>query len=187
MNAKQKMFCREYLIDLNASQAAIRAGYSAKNADVTGSRLLVNVGIAKFIQQLMTQRAEKVGVTAQSVIQEIAKMAFANMADYIRVDGDSIRPDMSRVTRDQFAAVQEFTVDIRREKGEAGTVGDEIEKLRFKIADKRANLELLGRHLKLFTDQLNLGGQSGNPLQLVSAEMPDDVAAALYKELLKKT
>jgi len=78
------MFCREYLVDLNATQAAIRAGYRAKNADVTGPKMLGKVGIAEFIQQLMTQRAEKVGVTAQSVIEEIAKMAFANMADYTR-------------------------------------------------------------------------------------------------------
>jgi len=84
LNIKQEMLCREYLIDLNASQAAIRAGYSAKNADVTGPKMLGNVGIAEYIQQLMTQRAEKVGTTAQSVIEEIAKMAFTDMADYIR-------------------------------------------------------------------------------------------------------
>ena len=184
LTPRQQMFCREYVIDLNATQAAIRAGYSAKTADVAGPRLLGNVRVAELIQTLMDKRSERVGITADAVLAEIAKMAFANMQDYTSVEGDSIRPNMSRVTRDQMAAIQEFTVDVRREKGSDGSVGDEIEKLRFKLADKKASLELLGRHLKLFTDKVELTGKDGAAMQVISADMPADVAATLYKELL---
>lgn len=184
LTPRQQIFCREYIVDLNATQAAIRAGYSKNNADVSGPRLLVNLRVAECIQQLMDQRSDRVGITADAVLAELAKMAFANMEDYVRIEGDSIRPDMSRVTRDQMAAVQEFTVDIRREKGSEDSAGDEIEKLRFKLADKKGNLELLGKHLRLFTDRFEHSGPDGKPLTLITAEMPPEEAARLYRELI---
>lgn len=71
LSAKQEQFCREYLVDLNATQAAIRAGYSAKTAQEQASRLLSNVMVAARVAELKAQRADKVARTAQDVLNDI--------------------------------------------------------------------------------------------------------------------
>jgi phage terminase small subunit len=71
LSAKQEQFCREYLVDLNATQAAIRAGYSPKTARSQGQRLLTNVDVQEFVQAAKTERADKVARTAQDVLNDI--------------------------------------------------------------------------------------------------------------------
>jgi len=75
ISAKQQRFADEYLVDLNATQAAIRAGYATRNADVTGPRLLGNVGIAAAIEAGRAKQAERTGITADRVIAELAAIA----------------------------------------------------------------------------------------------------------------
>ncbi len=79
LTPKQERFCREYLIDLNASQAAIRAGYSTKGAVSFGSQLLGNINIQKRINELKTQRAERCDISADSVLRELVKTAFMDI------------------------------------------------------------------------------------------------------------
>lgn len=74
---KQKRFCEEYLIDLNATQAAIRAGYKPKNARSSASENLTKPDIQQYLQQLMQQRSQRTGITADDVISELAKIAAA--------------------------------------------------------------------------------------------------------------
>jgi len=74
LTPKQKMFCKEYLIDLNAAQAAIRAGYSKKTAKEQGHRLLTNVHIADYVQKNMNKRSEKTEITADYVLNGIKKV-----------------------------------------------------------------------------------------------------------------
>lgn len=71
LNAKQQRFVQEYLIDLNATQAAIRAGYKADNADVTGPRLLGNVGIAAAVEAAIAKRAGRLELSAEKVLADI--------------------------------------------------------------------------------------------------------------------
>lgn len=71
LNAKQEQFCREYVVDLNAAQAAIRAGYSEKTARTIGSKLLTNIDITKKIQALSAKHAKNVGITAEWVLNGI--------------------------------------------------------------------------------------------------------------------
>lgn len=159
LKAKQQTFCEEYLVDLNGAQAAIRAGYSEKTARTIASELLTKPNIQDCIQQLMDKRSKSTEITAERVLQEIAKLGFANMQDYTRTSDGALVTDMSAVTRDQMAAVQEFTSETRTERGDEGSTGDNVEKFRFKLADKRASLDLLGRHLKLFTDKVEHSGK----------------------------
>ena len=77
MTPKQRLFVEEYLIDLNATQAAIRAGYSAKNADKIGSELLGKTRVAAAVMARMKVRSERLAIDADRVLQEIAKFAFA--------------------------------------------------------------------------------------------------------------
>lgn len=71
LNARQQRFVKEYLIDLNATQAAIRAGYKAENADVTGPRLLGNVGVAAAIAEGQAERSERLEITQEKVIKDL--------------------------------------------------------------------------------------------------------------------
>jgi len=116
LTPKQEAFCREYLIDLNASQAAVRAGYKG-DPNTVGPRLLAYVGVRSLIQKLMTERAERVQRTADDVLKDIHKVKDACMAEAF----------------DQ--------------QGNAGMVDP-------KAALKA--LELEGRHLKMFTDKVEV-------------------------------
>ena len=167
MTPKQKIFIKEYLIDLNATRAAISAGYSERTACEQGSRLLANVKVKTEIERSLTKRAEKLDISAEKVLGELSKMAFANMQDYITIrDGDAY-VDLSKLTRDQAAAIQEVTTDSYTVEGENEESAKVITKCKFKLADKRGSLELLGRYLKLFTDKFEAGGPNGEGLRIV--------------------
>lgn len=169
MNVKQRLFCEEWLIDKNGTKAAERAGYGEDNARQTGYEILTKPYIKAYLNILIEEQSERLQITADDVLREIAKLGFANMQDYTKIVDGVLVADLSEVTRDQMAAVQEFTVDVRSERGDAGTTGDNIEKFRFKLADKKGNLELLGRNFKLFTDKTEHTGVDGGPIQTTSS------------------
>lgn len=153
-------FCRAYIIDLNSRNAAIAAGYSAKTAGSQGSRLLKNVKIAARIEELLGKQAAKLDVTAERVLSELAKLSYSNMLDYITINADGHADvDLTKLTREQAAAIQEIKVDATGGTGD----GERRQVLRttFKLADKGINLERLGRHLKLFTDKIEHSGLDG--------------------------
>ena len=93
---KQQRFCEEYLVDLNATQAALRAGYCASSVNKSGPRLLVNVGIQNEIQRLKAQRSERTQIQADAVVTELAKVAFSNIQDYLTVWASSVSSQTAR-------------------------------------------------------------------------------------------
>lgn len=147
LTPKQQMFIKEYLIDLNATQAAIRANYSKRTADRIGPQLLGKTCIAQAIQFEMDKRSKKLEITAERVLEEIAKMAFANIQDIYDENG-ILRP-ISELPREVAAAVQSVKVNLT----EACAVQE------VKLWDKKGTLELLGKHLKLFTDKVEHSGK----------------------------
>lgn len=151
MTPKQSAFVREYLVDLNATQAAIRAGYSARSASTEGERLLRNAEIAAAVQRGMDKRADKVGITAERVLREIEKLAFFDPRKLFDDDGAPIH--VSKLDDDTAAAVAGLDV-VMQGNQDVGFA----QVLKVKLTDKSKNLELLGRHLKLFTDKIEIGG-----------------------------
>ncbi len=152
LTAKQERFVSEYLIDLNATQAAIRAGYAKSGARVEGTRLLANARVAKAVAKGCAKQEQRTEVKADDVIRELVKIGFANMLDYITIgkDGDPY-VDLSSLTREQAAAIGEVTVeDFIDGRGEDAR---SVRKIKFKLADKRGALVDLGRHFALFTDK----------------------------------
>lgn len=149
LTPKQAAFAREYLVDLNATQAAIRAGYSERTAASVGFENLRKPKIADQIRRAMDARAERTEITADRVIAELAKIAFANLADYFHLTpfNDPVI-DLSRATRDQLAALTAIQVDDYTEG--RGEDSREVKRVKIKMADKKAALELLGRHLGLW-------------------------------------
>src|SRR6185312_15735823 len=112
LKARQLRFCQEYLIDLNGSRAAVRAGYSASGAGLQASRLLANDKVSLEIAKLRAAQEKRLEITADRVLKEWGKIAFANLGDYMTVleDGTAI-VDLSGMTPDQAAALGEVTVD----------------------------------------------------------------------------
>ena len=138
MTDKQARFCEEYMIDLNATQAAIRAGYSPKTANEQAARLLANVSIQNRIAQLQAEQSRRTGVSADRVVRELAKVAFVNAGDLIDARTASLKRDAAP---DDLAAVQSVKVK---------TFGEDGLEQEVKLADKLKALDLLGRHLGMF-------------------------------------
>lgn len=165
---KQQRFVQEYLVDLNATQAAIRAGYSKIKAGSLGFNLLKKSEINAAIEAAEAERAERTKVTADKVVAELAKIGFANMADYMRAgaNGDPYL-DFSELTRDQAAALVEVTVeDFKDGRGEDAR---DVRRVKFKLADKRAALVDLGKHLGMFVERHEHTGKNGGPIETVDA------------------
>jgi phage terminase small subunit len=156
---RREIFILEYLKDLNATRVAIAAGYSEKGARVQGVRLLTNANVKQRIEEALAKKIEKLDITVERVLCELSKLAFENMADYTKAQADgSAYVDLSNLTREQWAAVQEITSEVFVDHYEGE--GEErqpvhVKRTKFKLADKRGSLELLGKYLKLF------GGDAG--------------------------
>jgi phage terminase small subunit len=171
LNHRQHRFVQEYLVDLNASQAAIRAGYSVRSAGSAASEYLAKPEIIAAIEAANAERMSKLKLTGDMVIEEMRRLAFANMQDFMSftAEGDPYL-DFSVLTREQAAALQEVTVeDYTEGRGEDAR---DIKRIRFKLADKRAALSDLGRYFKLWVDRtehelVNL------PPPVLNAEFPD--------------
>ena len=144
MTQKQKRFIEEYLIDLNATQAAIRAGYSPDTAQQTGSENLSKPVIRAQIDRAMAERSKRTGVNAERVVQELAKIAFVNATEVIDPKTATVKED---ALPEDTAAIQSVKV---KTFGEDGLERD------IKMADKIKALELLGKHLGMFQNNVNV-------------------------------
>lgn len=162
MTPKQKLFVKEYLVDLNATRAAISAGYSENGASVAGVRMLANAKVKAEIEKALAKTCAKLEITVEKVLGEIAKLSFSNMQDYIVVSDDGYAyADLSKLTREQAAAIQEINTDTYTERTGNDDETRIVKKCKLKLTDKRASLELLGRYLKLFTDKIEHSGTVG--------------------------
>jgi len=147
LNRKQQLFVDEYLIDLNATQAAIRAGYSVHTAKEIGCENLSKPNIQEAIAKAMAERSKRTGVNQDRVVLELAKMAFVNIADVVDIETGAIRED---ATEEDLACIQ--SIKYKTSQGASGiTLEREV-----KIADKKQSLELLGRHLGMWNDKIDL-------------------------------
>lgn len=165
-NAKHERFAHGIVAGKSGREAYREAGYSATDgaADTNASRLLKKAQVAARIAELKGKAAEAAGITAKRVLDELAKIGFANIEDYIRItsDGDPA-VDLSKMTRDQAAAVAQISVeDFKDGRGEDAR---DVRKITFKLHDKRAALVDLGKHLGLFKDQVEVAGKNGGPIE----------------------
>ena len=148
MTKKQKIFADEYLIDLNATRA-YKVAYPAVKRDETaaqaGSRMLRNVKVAAYIQKRMEERQKRTEITQDRVLEELAAIAFARATDYAEIKGECVRiKDTDTLDEQQIRAIAGI---------KEGKYGIEL-----KLNDKEKALELLGRHLGMFKDKLEVSG-----------------------------
>jgi phage terminase small subunit len=99
LTAKQATFVREYLVDKNATQAAVRSGYSPKTAESQGSRLLRNAKVAEAVAAGVDKQAERTGITADRVLEELAKIAFVSLTPRDEDDEDEEDANLALLVR----------------------------------------------------------------------------------------
>lgn len=145
LKPKQQRFVDEYLIDLNGTQAAIRAGYSAKTARSIASELLTKPDIQEAIKSAQATLAESVGVTPEKIVKEYARLAFSNMRDFATFGPDGIElKNLADMDPDAARCVAEIS------EGKQG--------LKFKLHDKKGALDSLAKHLGMFVDKTEVSG-----------------------------
>lgn len=163
LNDKQQRFVDEYLKDLNATQAAIRAGYSANRADSMGYENLRKPEIADAIAESMKARSARTGITQDRVLQELARIAFFDPRKMFHGDGSP--KAIHELDDDTAAAVSGLdVVNIGNSDVGIGQV------LKYKVADKGAALANAMRHLGMFNDKLDVNVTSSLAERLARAK-----------------
>lgn len=137
---KQKVFCEEYMIDLNATQAAKRAGYSEKTAKDIGCQNLAKLNIQAYISELMDVRSKKAGITALDVLQELKNYAYSDITETMELD---------------FSAIKNLPIEIRRliisfEKSVTTFEGGEKTTYKIKFVDKMRAFEMINKHIGFY-------------------------------------
>ncbi len=167
LSDKHERFCQEYLVDLNATAAASRAGYKEPNKQ--GPRLLVNVGIAARIEELLAARSERTEITADRVLREIANVAFYNLAEI-----SALRDQLGeRIPINGPADLTLLPEALQR--AVIGWSWDKNGRFTIKFADKLAALDMLGKHLGMWTLKVDHSGSIGflNELAALPTEVLD--------------
>ncbi|HAN5210270.1 terminase small subunit [Escherichia coli] len=177
---KQEMFCREYLIDLNATQAAIRAGYSAKTANRTASENMSKPDIQFRISELKAQRNDSVGINAEYVLNRLIEIDQMDVLDILLQNGE-LKPikDWPKVWRTTLSGMDV----VEMVSADSAALLKKI-----KWPDKVKNLELLGRHVSVqaFKDNVKneVTGADGGPVRTEITNLTPEQAAEAYKKMM---
>lgn len=161
LTPKRRRFVAEYLIDLNATQAAIRAGYSPRTANEQGAQLLTVPAIAAAVAAGAKKATDKLELTAERILEELMRIGYADMGDYIKLDPDGTPLlDWSNLPDGATKVIQEIVQEERYTK-----MGERVLKTRFKIHPKLPALDLLGKRLALWINRHEHTGKDGERLQ----------------------
>lgn len=152
LTEKQRRFADEYLIDLNATQAAIRAGYSVQSAKEIASENLSKPNIREYIEQRLAEHSRRTGANQERIMRELARIAFLNPVEIANFDDATIRESVSP---DDAAAIA--SVKVKRIPTPDGVI---VER-EVKFADKIRALELLGKRFAMWTDKQQIDGSVG--------------------------
>lgn len=163
LTSKQRAFIDQYLIDMNASAAYVRAGFRSRghSAEVNAARLMKHPAVAAAIAEAMERRSQRTMIGADNVLRELARVAFFDIGNAFTADG-ALKPldEMNEDTRRALAGIE-----INEIHDADGIVVGYTKKIR--ISDKLKALELLGKHLGLFDERIKISGDEQNPLVLL--------------------
>lgn len=186
LNARELRFVEQYLIDLNATQAAIRAGYSKKTARSQGQRLLTKADIASALQKAMAARSERTGITADRVLMELELLAFSDISHYV-VDATGTLKLTEDAPKHALRAISGFKRKVRTiPMGKAADITEtEVE---IKLWDKVNPLKFAGRHVGIaaFNERMEFTGKNGKALFPTPSTMTDEELMAELAVYAKK-
>ncbi len=162
LTPKQRRFVDEYLIDSNATQAALRAGYSPKSSRDIGQQLLNKTHIAPVIEARQRAIAAQKGISAERVLQELAVIGFSNIEHYRLNDAYhlTLTADAPEHAMRAIASVKHRIRTIPHDEGETELQHD----IEYRLWDKNVALTNLGKYLKLFIERHEVSGPDGGPL-----------------------
>lgn len=191
LNDKQRRFVDEYLIDLNATQAAIRAGYSQKTAQEQSSRLLSNVMVQEAIAEAMKAREQRTEITQDMVLRELAKIGFSDIRKVVKWGNTEIRINTGEADSENGEPPKKMVEvyhglclkasseidDITA--GAIAEVSEGRDGLKVKLHDKKGALVDIGRHLGMFKDKVEVTGKDGGPITTkTERDLTDEELAA---------
>lgn len=165
LTKKQEVFCNEYIIDFNATRAAIAAGYSQKSATVLGHETLRKPYVQERLQKLIEKRAARVEITQDRVLLEISRIAFFDIRELYDPQTGHLLP-IDELGEDTARALSSIDVSNTRRGANSNLELETIKRIR--ALDKKGALELLGKHLGMFTErqEVELTGKGGLPLEI---------------------
>lgn len=168
LTPKQTLFVQEYLIDLNATQAAIRAGYSAATAQEQSSRLLSNVMVSQEIERLKAERSSEIKIDAAYVLKRLAEIDQMDVLDILD-EKMSFKPlsEWPKIWRQFISGVD--VAEMFEGNGDDRQIVGILKKIKW--PDKVKNMELLGRHVSVqaFKDQVEHTGNIGLGSRMAAA------------------
>jgi phage terminase small subunit len=189
---KQELFAKEYIVDLNATQAAIRAGYSPKTAYSIGEENLRKPEIESYIQHLMDDRSKRTEITADMVLKEYAKLGFSDITNYLKVTTRERMvkydtPDGIVFEKEMMQSVDLYdTEEVDPIKMHAvAEIKQTKDGIALKLHDKKGALDSIARHLGMFNDNLKLTGGLDNSNQNLT-NMDTDERRARIDELNRR-
>lgn len=160
-NQRHELFAQHIAKGSSAIEAYEKAGYKPDR----GAATRLSAKVSNRVSEILTSAANKVEITQARIMDELGKIGFSNMLDYIKPAADGAAyVDLSALDRDKAAAIQEVTVDSYTERNpeKEGEEMRVVKKIKFKLGDKRAALVDLGKHLGMFKETLKLEGVSFN-------------------------
>lgn len=168
---REKRFIKEYIIDLNAAQAAIRAGYSPRTAKQQGQRLVKKDSVQAAIQKEISKRSKRTEITADKVLEEYAKLGFSDVSDYLEVVTERVLVGHDKETGEPISDISQFvlmkdTANIPKNKLAAISEIKQAKdgSISFKLHDKKGALDSIAKHLGMFVDRTELTGKDGAPI-----------------------
>lgn len=180
LTPKARRFVEEYLVDLDASNAAKRAGYSTRTAKQLGYQLLKRPAVKAALEAAQATRAKKTGITQERVLLELEQLAFSNLSDYVMTDDGHLSLAEGAPEHAMRAVASLKRRTITRPDGL-------IREVEFRLWDKPGSLKLAGRHVGLFADRVEHSGPGGGPIKLETIQaMSDAELKARALELVAK-
>ena len=167
MTSKRAAFVQEYLVDMNSAQAAIRAGYSEHTARTIGSELLTFPDVQDAITKAQAERSKRTKVTAERIVEEYRRIAFADLRDVIQIkDGKVTVNDTDSLTAEQAAALSE--------------IAETKDGIRVKLNSKQAALDSLSKHLGMFVEraQVEVTDKAPREVRITLVEPPGAVESS---------
>ena len=164
LTPKQIRFVDEYMVDFNATQAAIRAGYKAKTAHVIGAENLRKPKIAEEIARRQKDLQKRTEISQDRVVKELARIAFADASDYACIETLTYENEDGTVSPVQIVSPKDTGALSDDQRAAIAGIKQGANGIEIKLHDKIKALELLGRHIGMFNDKLSLSGADGGPL-----------------------
>jgi phage terminase small subunit len=184
LTAKQERFCQEYVIDLNATQAAIRAKYSERTAEVIGWQLLQIPLVSERVSQLKAAQLKRLGLEADTILRELLSIATADATEAFD-DMGGLKPfrEWPAGLKKSLSSLE--VSELFAGQGDGRTAIGLLKKVRF--WDKPRSLEMLGKHLKLFAERMELTGKDGGAIETKDASaLPDEKLEERLAALMAK-